>query len=199
MNSTNSDENRERWGFHASRDSFGLLFTENSHGLLSYETDAVDGRDVFSPTVHQLTPENDGSSCIHSVGLHTYILSLLGVRSECCVTVLTVEDYANQPTPLLFLASLSFASASRLRPLGYKLLNNSFASAISLPSVLKLIERLSPLSSRHWSRPLSSHRWALFVHHQFLWEGTQQVGLWFAWNTEVMWHSICPLSSVGSI
>lgn len=156
--------------------------------------------DVFSPIVHHLHRESDGSWCIHSVGLHTYILSLLGVGSEHCVTVLTVKDYANQPTPLLFLASLSFASASPLCPLRCRFLQQLVLRQRFLVCLsLNFIERLSPLSSRHWSRPLSSHRWALSVHHQFLWEGTQQVGLWFTWDTEVTWHYIRPLSSVCTI
>lgn len=113
--------------------------------------------DVFSPTVHHLHRESDGSWCIHSVGLHTYILSLLGVGSERCVTVLTVKDYANQPTPLLFFSILilCFCLSTLSAPLQIPS-TTFFASAISRLSVLKLYWTSVPFA---FQTPISAAVW----------------------------------------
>ncbi len=48
------------------------------------------------------------------------------------------------------------------------------------------------VSCRHWPRALSRHRWPLSIYHQLHRERTQQAGLWFTWDTEVMWNSLLP-------
>lgn len=50
-----------------------------------------------------------------------------------------------------------------------------------------------PVCCRHRPGALSSHRRPLSVYHQLLRERTQQVGLWFTWDTEVMWLSFSPV------
>lgn len=69
---------------------------------------------------------------------------------------------------------------------------SSFSSWLSVICLYVLLYFFGPVSCRHWPGALSSHRRALSVHHQLLWERNQQAWLWFTWDTEVMWLPSSP-------